>query len=244
MALQYARLPAPASKFEHIAILIMLNLLLVLSFMVAVTGMVRYKRLTMPFKILSLYFVFEILIILFDEWEIAKYKTNVIQLHIETSGTYIFFGLIYYFLFKSKYIKVLILASVILVIVFSLINSFFLQPYSTTFPTNTTLITEILYLIFAVLLFNKMLLYPTEINIIKQSTFWYNSAIILFYSSVFLYTTLANYYQAHKVSSYIIDYFAYGSIIIFDVLLGIAILTDNKEIPTANDAQLSFRDTE
>ena len=74
----------------------MLQILIVVSFILAIIGMVRFKRLTVPFKILSLYLVFEGFMYLFDKWEISKYRNNIIYAHIDIACTYIFFGLIYY----------------------------------------------------------------------------------------------------------------------------------------------------
>ncbi len=56
----------------------MLQILIAFTFILVAMSMVRYKRLTIPFKILSLYFIFELLITIFDQWEIAKYKHNII----------------------------------------------------------------------------------------------------------------------------------------------------------------------
>jgi hypothetical protein len=222
----------------------MLQILIAFTFILSVMSMIRYKRLTMPFKILSLYFIFELLVTIFDQWEIAKYKHNTITVHIETSGTYIFFGLIYYFLFKNKYIKASILTSIVLVTAFSVANAFFVQKYDLLFPSYIMMITEILCIIFAVMLFNKMLLYPTEINIIKQSTFWLNTAVIIYNSSLFLNSALANYYPGHwPIDFFIIKYFWYGTIFLFYFFLVIAILTDKKEI-SATNADVSYTNTE
>jgi hypothetical protein len=221
----------------------MLNILIAATLILAVIGMVRFKKLTMQIKILSIYFIFELFITLFDKWETAKYNNNIIQEHIETAGTYILFGLIYYFLFRNKYIKILILASIVSITILSIANAFFVQKYTSLFPTYIMMLTEVLLIIFAAILFNKMLLYPAEVNIIKQSTFWFNTAIIIYNSSLFLASALGNYYSGHiKTNTYLMVYFWFGTIFLFYILLLIAILTDRKEIP-ATDAPLSLRDT-
>lgn len=208
----------------------MLNLLILAAFMLAIIAMMRYKRLTVPFKMLSWYFVFEGVIGLFDKWEIAKYNSNKILFNIEASGTYIFIALIYYFLFKARDIKVSILTSVILVTILAIANAFFVQKYTSLFPTYTMMLTEVLCIILAVILFEKMLLYPTEVNIVKQSAFWFNTAVIIYNSSLFLASALGNYYSAHMPIGYYMAYFWYGTIFLFYILLLIAILRDQKEI--------------
>lgn len=212
----------------------MLLSLIIATLILVIIGMVCYKRLTMPFRILSWYLVFELFITLFDKWEIDNYKTNVIQHHIEAPGTYIFFGLVYYFLFKSKYLKASILVSIILVTTFAIVNAFFIQKYSASFPTYIMMLTEILCVILAVMLFNKMLLYPAEVNIIKQSAFWLNTGVIIYNSSLFLASALANYFPGHvPIDLFILKYFWFGTIFLFYFFLLIALLTDRKEIPDA-----------
>jgi hypothetical protein len=210
----------------------LVNLVIIASFVIAVISMVRYKTLTVPFKILSWYFVFEGIIGLFDKWELANHNNNIILANIEASGTYVFIGLIYYFLFKPQYIKVSILTSIILIVIFSIINAFFIQKYTSLFPTYIMVLTEVLCIILAIMLFNKMLLYPSEVNILKQSAFWLNTAVIIYNSSLFLASALGNYYSGHMpINYYVMVYFWYGTIFLFYIFLLIAILTDRKEIP-------------
>ena len=136
------------------------------------------------------------------------------------------------------------MASIVLITVLSIINAFFVQKYNLLFPSYTMIITEILCIIFAIMLFNKMLLYPTEINIIKQSTFWFNTAVIIYQSSLFLNSALANYYAGHwPINLFIVKYFWYGTIFLFYFFLVIAILTDKKEI-SATNADVSYTNSQ
>lgn len=209
--------------------------LTVATLILAIVGMLCYKRLTIPFKTLSLYFVFEGFMYFFDKWEITKHKNNIIYIHIDTACTYIFFGLMYYFLFKSKYIKISILTSIILVAIFSVVNAFFVQKYTSLFPTYNMMLTQAACIILAIMLFNKMLLYPMEINIVKQSVFWLNTAVIIYNSSLFLASALANYYSGHvPINYYVMVCFWYSTIFLFYTLLLIAILKDQKEIAVVN----------
>jgi hypothetical protein len=42
-----------------------------------------------------------------------------------------------------------------------------------------------LYALFSLLLFKEMLQYPLRINILKQSVFWYNTAILFYATTMF-----------------------------------------------------------
>ena len=73
-----------------------------------------------------------------------------------------------------------------------------------------------------------MLLYPVKINIVKQSVFWYNTAMLFYATTMFFNLGMTNYYSQHKFDAYIF-YFWYFILCAFHIMIGIALLTDNKE---------------
>ena len=183
----------------------------------------------MPFKLLSFYLFFTFLDNLSDRFSIDIFKNNFTLIHIEAVANCTFFSIIYYYLFKNIYIKKSIAVSTVLFISFFLINAIFIQPYNKVFPSNVLLINEILFVILSLLLFKQMLLYPVQINIIKQGIFWFNTAILFFSATMFLNFTLINYYVKHNIHPPILIYFWHFIDIMLNVLLGIAVLTDKKE---------------
>jgi hypothetical protein len=205
------------------------SIILILSFATAVVGVVCYKRLTMPFKILSAYLIYSFLDNVVNQYVNAVYKNNVPVLHFETIANYIFFSLIYYYLLKNKYIKKAILVSIVLVTLFFFINALWLQPYYKVFPSNAMLINEITFVIFSLLLFKQMLLYPLQIKITKQGVFWFNTAVLFFSTTMFFNFAFINYYFLHNTQSPVLSYFWHFLDISFNILLGIAILTDKKQ---------------
>jgi len=204
--------------------------ILILSLITGIIGMVSYKKLTMPFKLLSVYLSYVFLDNVVNQYVNAVYKNNVWVLHAETIANYVFFSFIYYNLLKNKYIKKSILVSVILVTIFFIINASFLQP--SEFPSNSMLINEILFTIFSLLLFKQMLLYPLQVNILKQGVFWFNTAILFFSTTMFLNFALINYYFQQNIYMPVLNYFWHFIDITFNLLLGIAILTEKKVIST------------
>ncbi|MBS1501889.1 MAG: hypothetical protein JST32_07495 [Bacteroidetes bacterium] len=123
--------------------------------------------------------------------------------------------------------------------VFFFINALFLQPYNKIFPSHVLVINEILFAIFALLLFKQMLLYPLQINIMKQGIFWFNTAVLFASATMFLNYALINYYFIHNINNVFLVYFWRLQDILFNVMLGIAVLTDKKESNSANAQQYS-----
>jgi hypothetical protein len=206
------------------------NVVLILSFLIAVIGTVRFKKLTVPFKIFVIWLVIDFVLDASNSYIINVYKNNYRLSHVLCIFEFSFYAIIYYLLLRSKFIKKFILVTIALFFIFFLINALFLQPFGRAFPTNAIMTEEILSVLFAVLLFKQMLQYPLQVNIIKQSVFWFNTGILFFSTTMFLNLSLMNYISEHHIHSAIVLYFWHTIDIIFAILSGIAILTDKKEV--------------
>ena len=208
---------------------ILANFECLLLFIVSGIGIVRYQKLNYPFKILAwsviILFILAILSRIFN----FIYKTNAPILQIESIAQFIFYAAIYYYLFKNKKIKKTIIILIIIISVFFLINALFLQPFNKAFPTNVYIPTQILFAVFSLLLFKEMLMYPLKVNIIRQSIFWYNTAIFFYATTMFFNLGLSNYLAEHNDNDFFIFYFLYFIIYFFNILICISLLTENKK---------------
>jgi hypothetical protein len=203
-------------------------------------GISRYKRLTIPFKVLTWSVLFIFLLAILSHVFVIRYKNNIPVMHLECITGYMFYSITYYYLFKNKTIKKFIVISMVIIIIFFIINAVFLQPFLKEFPSNVTIPTQVLYAVCSLLLFKEMLLYPLKINIIRQSVFWYNIGVLFYSTSLFLIFGLGNYLGEHKLSPNFVSfiaYFWYFVLYVFHVLIGVSLFIDNKEI-TVTDARL------
>jgi hypothetical protein len=195
---------------------------------VSIIGMVRYKKLTIPFKLITILIFLTLLLEVIAKGCAIKYKNNIPVLHIISITEYVLFSVIYYFSFKSRVIRISIITALGIFIVFFFVNSIFIQPYYRDFPSNMVIPSEIAYAIFSLLLFKQMLLYPLPVNIVKQSVFWFNTAILFFSTTMFFNLGLTNYYIKHHLNDRLIFDFNFAINMIFYFLIGISILMDNK----------------
>ncbi|MDB5025100.1 MAG: hypothetical protein JWP78_2855 [Mucilaginibacter sp.] len=193
-------------------------------------GIIRYKKLTIPFKVLTWSVLITFLLAILSKIFALRYRNNVPILQLECITGYIFYALTYYYLFKNKIIKKSIIISIVAISIFFVFNALFLQPFQKVFPSNVSVLTQSLYAIFSLLLFKEMLQYPLKLNITKQSIFWYNTAILFYATTMFFIFGFANYYKEHNLYDSIIYYFWYFILYAFHILIGVSLLTDNKEI--------------
>jgi len=199
-----------------------------------VIGIVRYAKLTTAFKILTWSFPVVFLCNIISPFLVDRYGSNAPVLHVESLTDYLFFSMTFYFLFKNKVVKKAILISIAVITLFVFINAIYLQHIRNVFPTNIYYPTQILFAVFSLLLFKEMLMYPIKVNIVKQSVFWFNTAMLFYATTMFLYFGLSNYFPEHILHDHIIYYFWYFICYIFSILLAAALLTDDKKITLDN----------
>jgi len=197
-------------------------------------GVVRYKKLTTPYKILLLNVAITLIGEVVSKYCAIKYKNNMPIAHISVYTDFFLNGLIFYYLFKSKLFKRMILIGMGLIILFFIFNSLKLQPYNNVFPSNALLVSEIIYVTLSLLIFKQMLQYPLQINITRQSIFWFNTAILFFSTTAFLNYGLINYVVKHHLDYLIAYYCGFVTNMIFYTLIGMSILIDDKNIAANN----------
>jgi hypothetical protein len=199
-----------------------------LLFVVLCIGIARYKRLSLPFRILT-WTVFAVFLTeLTSYYFVTKYRFNGPVLQVLCIEEYVLYSTVYYYLFKNKAIKRFILLSIILMVIFFIVNATYFQPFLHKFPTNINTPALVLFTAFSLLLFREMLDYPIKIDMVKQSIFWFNSAILFYATTIFFMLSLSNYLSERPedriVSDiwWLIDY-------LFQILISIALLTHNSK---------------
>jgi hypothetical protein len=136
---------------------------------------------------------------------------------------------VYYHLFQRSITKKGVLVFTIAIIAFAFFNAIFLQPLTKTFPSYLYLVTNTMLVMYSLLLFKQMLLYPVNIRITSQGVFWFNTSMLFFSTTMFLNLGLTNYYAKLKQGDDAIYYFWYGSYYILNILTGVALLCNYKE---------------
>jgi hypothetical protein len=197
--------------------------------LVSVAGLLHYKKLNTPFKILVISMICSFgTAILSDIW-IAKYKTNAPVLHIEAITQFVLYCAPFYYLFINPYLKKSVIIAIIALTIFSVINAILLQPLNKVFPTYVNLSTLAILAVFSLLLFKQMLLYPLKTPLLRQGVFWYNTAIIFYSTTMFLNIGLSNVYIRNPSIDYFVFYVWYSILYIFTILIAIAVISDSKE---------------
>ena len=74
-----------------------------------------------------------------------------------------------------------------------------------------------------------MLQHSLEVPIVKQSTFWFNTAMLYYSATMFLHVAFLNYYAEHGWGYDIIFYIYGGNYVLFYILIAAALVVDKKQ---------------
>ena len=108
-------------------------------------------------------------------------KNNNIIYHFFTVIEYFFYAIIYKQFFSTKKWNTILNLTVWILVAAEIINVIFFQPFKIT--NTNTMILECLFLIFISLaLFNKIRETTEYGNILQEGIFWFNSAVLFYYS--------------------------------------------------------------
>jgi hypothetical protein len=195
-----------------------------------IIGAVRYRRLTAPFKYLTVLVGFSFLSEVTSRILAHTIKSSMPVYHIICIIHFILFSIIYHYLLKSGAVNKIIVFMIFFFTAFAIFNTIQLQSFE-SFPSNSILISQAIYIIYALALFLQMLAVPIFVPLSKQSVFWLNISVLVFSSTIFFNLGLINYFHRHDINTKLLDTIIYIVSLSFYGFFGIALLLDNKEGP-------------
>jgi hypothetical protein len=148
----------------------------------ALVGCVLFRKIEIQYKWLTVLIV----LTLISEMT-AKYvaygldKPNSIVYHFFTPLEYILLVIIFIYFINQKKWNRIITGSAAGLLVFEIVNTIYFQPLQET-NTNTIIMESTLLVGLSLLLFLKIRETPSKQNILKKGVFWFNSAVLCYYS--------------------------------------------------------------
>lgn len=201
---------------------------LVLLSVVFLMGLIKYKHLSLPFKYLWLLMGITLISESLSGYLSYQHQSSLPVYHFLSCIEYAGIAMVFSGLYKNKILRRTTFYSIIPVSILGILNSVYLQDMN-TFPSNVLLLSHGIFLLFALLLFKQMIDEPIEKKLYKQSQFWLSTAYLIFPAAVFLSFGLQNYFIRNQLNMQPINNMIYISNFVFYILIGIALLTDQKE---------------
>ncbi|HVS92795.1 MAG TPA: hypothetical protein VHE59_12215 [Mucilaginibacter sp.] len=163
----------------------------------------NYRHLDSLMKLISAFLIvsalFDILLSLSSDWGVAN---NMPAIHVYIIINIVFFGFIYYKAFFDERLKKITLA---LTGAALLVCLYFAQRLL-EYPSISNTASGIAFIILALLYFYQLLTRQEFVHIEKQGLFWFNAAVLFYFSiNIFLFMLFPLLPLADRPSYYIIN---------------------------------------
>jgi uncharacterized membrane protein YfcA len=178
------------------------------------------RHLSPALKILSIHLLVVVCIELVSTWLFYQKKNNLFLLHIFTIEEFVMVSLFYSASLKEYISKRVFYTFIVLFTIFSLFNSFFLQPFTKN-NTYARSIEGLFIIAYTIIYFYKSL---DETNAVreKRTTFlWISSGFLLYFSYSVLLFTLSNFIRGNDLRELRLTLWAIHAL--FSILLYIQI---------------------
>jgi hypothetical protein len=160
----------------------------------AILGSLLFNKLKIEFKLLSIY------LIIFSLLEVTGYvlsvglkmKNNLFLIHIFAPIELILFAFIFYFHFQNWPPRKFIIIGLIILIIFSIINSKFIQPIR-IYPTNFIYLESTTLILLSLTYFYQVF---TELKVEKlwlEGMFWLSTGLLFYHSGTMILYLSSNY---------------------------------------------------
>lgn len=147
----------------------------------AVISLLYYKKVDRTFRWLCILVILTLISELIARYFSFHRKPNGIVYVIFTPIEYYIYAMIYKMFFGDKKWTTILFISVACLIFLEVINTIFFQP-TYEIPTNVMNVESVLLVTLALKLFISIREKPVYENVLSEGVFWFNSAVLLYYS--------------------------------------------------------------
>lgn len=198
-------------------------LYMLLLLILANIGVAKFQRLTTPFRFLAILLIYTFVSEMVSFYTTATYGSNLSVCHLFVWVQFAFLSLVYAKIFGWGVRTGLIITALFLLV--SCCNIFFLQSIR-KFPSNTAMLSSCFFITISLFYFKRLLQHVERENILKRSVFWFNAAILIYFSLAFWYWGIYNHMLNHKITTAPVTTIIYYLNILFYFMILLALLFD------------------
>ena len=162
-------------------------------FLPLISGTIFYTKLSTSHRYLYLFTVIGVISELISQYLriFTDTKNNMPLGHIYISISFIFIAIFYLHEFKGYIKNRLIVTIIILFEILSIINIIFFQSYY-DYPSTTGATSALILVVFAILMFSKIMSEGKIKTLSQASLIWINTAVLFYYAGNFFFYILFN----------------------------------------------------
>ncbi|HTE10238.1 MAG TPA: hypothetical protein VK645_04695 [Chitinophagaceae bacterium] len=142
------------------------------------------------------------------------------------------YSLIYFYLFKAKNIRFVVLGVPVVFTIFCIVNSMNYQRLN-QFPSTNVMVSNITLVIYSLIYLKHLIDSNLFISLRRNAEFWLNSAVLVYFTLQVFIWGIFNYLIKNKMNINPMINFAVCTSIIFYLVLGLAIYLETKKLRKA-----------
>lgn len=200
---------------------------LLLLFAAVMIGVYRFKNIATPFKILFYLLICTLISEIVTRILVKAIKNSSPAYHFYLPIQFILLFLIYSLLFRVNEKRIIIVV-ICVSITINFLNSFYFQSLL-RFPSNMALLNSSIFIMFSLFYFKKMLQVVSQKSIFRQSVFWFNSGVLIFFSTTFLFWGFYNFLLKSHISTKPISTVIYFVNILIYSMFSVGLLLNEKK---------------
>ena len=158
-------------------------------------GIFKWKFLSFELKILSAYLFFSLLTDIITLHLAVNSINNHHLLYVFTVLEYSLFSIIYYRIFNSRQLKTVIV--VIAILFFAVVLLTLYIEGASSYPSIPRTCESVIFTIFAILYFYKILRTGSGSRVERNAIFWYNGGILVYFAGSLLFFSLSSFILEH-----------------------------------------------
>jgi len=197
-------------------------------FTIVLSGLAKVRLLTYPFKILLSIILFTLISELTARFLAIKIHNSNPPYHILCIIQFAGFALIFRNLITHPFARKITSYSIPVFTLIALLNIIFLQNFF-SFPSNAIMFSDIIFIIFSLVLFVQMLFESKELPLYKKSIFWFNTSVLVYSIVMPVCFGVLNYMMKHAYNSEILADFIEYFTFLFYITLGYSIIIDKRQ---------------
>jgi hypothetical protein len=197
--------------------------------LILLVGLYFRNRLTTPFILLTVLIFVTIVSESLSHIAAHQIKNNSTIFHLYAPIEFTIKSAIYYLLFRHTIIKKIVFIVVFLFAAFVIYNAAYLQAIDQA-PFNNNTVACIVFITYAFLMYWEMINLEIETSLFAHPTFWFNSGMLIYYSSSLIFWGIYHIIQ-DNANFKILNFAMWLLNLIFYLFLGISIYYAGKKAP-------------
>ncbi len=150
----------------------------------------RYRhKLSLPYIVMAAIIYITIISETLSHISAVQIKSNSAIFHSFVAVEFSLISVVYLLLFKSTRLKQIVFFNIFIFGAFVLFNTYYLQTIS-QFPFNNNMLSSIILIAYAFLLFLEMINIETEESLFSQPSFGFNCGVLIFYTATLIFWSI------------------------------------------------------